>query len=110
VKTITQRPRPQHRGNESAAIALTAQLLSGLKTGAAEAIYLIPSAGPLRYSEFFDNYAESPSGSSFQRRHDGTHGTTWFGTERQIDQHGRTWQRSYKAVIDDFGNLVEVSA
>lgn len=108
MQTVTQRPRPQHRGNESAAIALTAQLLSGLKTGAAEAIHLIPSAEPLQYSEFGLLYAYSGSGSSFQRSHDSDSGTTWFGTERQIDQHGRRWDRPYCAVIDDFGNLVEV--
>lgn len=110
MQTITQRPRPQHRGDKSAAIALTAQSLSGLKTGAADAIHLIPSAEPLKYSEFSEVYASNWSGSSFQRRYDSAHGTTWFGFETQIDQHGRQWERRYHAVIDDFGKLVEVPA
>lgn len=105
----TLRRKPRHSGHESAAIALTAQLLSGLKTSAADALYLIPCAAPVKYSEFHElQYASNWSGSSFQRRYDGDHGVTWFGTEQQIDQHGREWQRRYSAVVDDFGTLVEV--
>lgn len=110
METVTQRRRPHQRGNESAAIALTARLLSGLKTSAAEAICLIPSSDVPRYCDGAPNFALSArTGSSFQRRHGSEHGTTWFGTERLLDQHGRKWERGYDAVIDDFGNLVEVA-
>lgn len=112
METITQRRKLQTCGAESAAIALTAQLLSGLRTSAADAIYLIPSSqGPRYYPDWYglDNSARSDDGSSwFQRRHDSDYGATWFGAETLIDQHGRQWERRYKAVQDDFGNLVEV--
>ncbi len=32
-----------------------------------------------------------------------------FVKENQNDQHGGMWQKAYPAVIDDFGNLVEVA-
>lgn len=115
MQTITRRRQPHHSGNESAAIALTASLLSGLKTGAADAIYLIPSSHVPRYPPDWicglDNWASSADLSqTFNRQHASPHGITWYGNERLIDQHGRQWERSYNAVQDDFGNLVEVSA
>lgn len=111
METVTRRRKPHHSG-ESAAIALTARMLSGLKTGAADAIHLIPSACvPAYHPEWvgLPNSAVTDDGSlCFQRRHDGNHGTTWFGFEKLLDQHGRRWERHFHAVIDDFGNLVEV--
>jgi len=113
VETITQRRKP-YRGSESAAIDLTARLLSGLRTSAAEAIHLIPSARvPAYHPEWMGlhNSAVTDDDSiSFQRRHDSNHGTTWFGFERLRDQQGRIWERHFHAVVDDFGNLVEVPA
>lgn len=38
----------------------------------------------------------------------GKHGTVWFGDEYFVDEHGREWDRRYRAVMDDFGGLVEV--
>jgi hypothetical protein len=110
VETVTRRFWAQHCGpNESAAIAITAKLLSGLKTGAADAIYLIPEVRAPRYTQFSGNFAFSDGGSRFHRRHDSIDGITWFGAERQTDQLGRVWERPFEAVIDDFGNLVEVA-
>lgn len=34
----------------------------------------------------------------------------WVGNEGMNDQLGRSWERFFFAVIDDFGNLVEVPA
>lgn len=34
----------------------------------------------------------------------------WQGAEKLQDQHGRIWKRFFSAVVDDFGNLVEVPA
>lgn len=48
-------------------------------------------------------------GGHFNRLH-GTNYCTWYGTEVAVDEAGRQWTRSYDAVIDDFGNLVEVPA
>lgn len=48
-------------------------------------------------------------GGNFARLHGSRH-VTWYGTERLLDQLGRVWARTYQAVIDDFGNLVEVAA
>lgn len=33
----------------------------------------------------------------------------WYGAELRSDEDGRRWERSLRAVCDDFGNLVEVS-
>lgn len=34
----------------------------------------------------------------------------WHGEEIRNDSSGREWSRSFNAVIDNFGNLVEVTA
>ena len=44
----------------------------------------------------------------FSRMHGCKYGTYWYGRCMLLDQHGRRWERNYDAVIDDFGNLVEV--
>jgi hypothetical protein len=45
----------------------------------------------------------------FQRMYGNSYAITWFGEETMVDQHGRAWSREFDAVIDDFGNLVEVA-
>lgn len=38
-------------------------------------------------------------------------GRHWWGQERRFDEQGRAWRRSIdRAVVDDFGTLVEVPA
>ena len=37
------------------------------------------------------------------------HPTRWFGHETLFDTAGREWVRVFEAVIDDFGDLVEVA-
>lgn len=44
----------------------------------------------------------------FQRFHQSEHGTLWFGEHCMLDPEGRRWERPFNAVVDDFGNLVEV--
>lgn len=92
MQTIPQRHQP-HTASQQAAIEL--------KPAAAE---------PLRYSEYHGALGGSGGGAHFSRLHDSTHGTTWYGYEKQQDQLGRTWERRYSAVVDDFGDLVEVRA
>lgn len=45
----------------------------------------------------------------FQRMYGNSYAITWFDEETMVDQHGRVWSREFDAVIDDFGNLVEVA-
>lgn len=47
---------------------------------------------------------------SVGRHHGQPSGETWFGTERAKDAQGRTWERTFVAVMDDFGSLVEVAS
>lgn len=44
----------------------------------------------------------------FQRQHGFNHAGAWFGAEYMADQRGRMWSREFRAVIDDFGDLIEV--
>lgn len=49
--------------------------------------------------------------SRHQRRHGNdtdTDAPPWHGSEGMIDQSGRLWERLFDAVMDDYGNLVEV--
>jgi hypothetical protein len=39
---------------------------------------------------------------------EGERAGVWYGQERRIDDLGRTWERRINAVVDDFGDLVEV--
>lgn len=43
-----------------------------------------------------------------QRNHAASDPWLWFGDEKQVDQFGRSWERSLRMVCDDFGDLVEV--
>lgn len=112
MQSISQRPAPHQGRNESAAIAITAQLLSGLKTRTGDTLTLYPSAGAPRYGWDAGSlfaYARG-SDSYFGRTHNSPYGTTWFGRDVLLDQHGRKWTRDWGAVVDDFGTLVEVAS
>ena len=56
--------------------------------------------------DLFDNAARVCG--HWQRTHGCEFGTTWFGRVAAYDQHGNRWERGWAAVVDDFGNLVEV--
>lgn len=51
-------------------------------------------------------HAKSPYGPRPRYRHP----TRWEGHETLFDSTGREWVRIFEAVIDDFGNLVEVAS
>lgn len=53
-------------------------------------------------------YGSGRQETHIQRMFDSEHGTTWFGRETRSDQLGRLWDRSFHAVVGDFGDLVEV--
>lgn len=48
------------------------------------------------------------SAMHINRRHGNELGKTWYGTQTATDSKGRVWERWFNAVVDDFGNLVEV--
>ena len=56
--------------------------------------------------DLFDHAAQTCG--HWQRTHGCEFGRTWFGRAVAYDQHGNRWERSWDAVVDDFGNLVEV--
>lgn len=43
------------------------------------------------------------------RMHGCEYGTTWYGRAVAFDKNGCKWVRDWDAVIDDFGDLVEVT-
>lgn len=60
-----------------------------------------------------DSFTDSTDGAGwncyFYRVFDGRRAGTWCGAESRLDATGMRWERSITfAVIDDFGNLVEV--
>lgn len=73
-----------------------------------------PAHQDLRF-EFLDdsNYSYSTlglaGGFAIHRHHCYLHDRPWFVEEKRVDQHGRIWNRTFKAVVDDFGTLVEVA-
>lgn len=78
----------------------------------ADPIVLTPIAakpGDMRWSGAgCTSWFQGSQGHHFQRIFGNRYAITWFGEEKMVDQHGRVWSREFDAVIDDFGNLVEV--
>lgn len=100
--------------------ATAAQLLHRLLQEAADAVapapgtvVLAPQGPPCHHGgdfnhayAYFDNYDTS---TRLARYHDfPTPG--WVGNEKRLDSSGRVWERRVHAVIDNFGDLVEVPA
>lgn len=92
-----------------------AQILAQLRAIThSPAIVLEPLPEVAAYSGFLreSNYCAIWAGSCrihFHRAYDRRHCTPWFGDETRIDQLGREWEHHFDAVIDDFGDLVEVA-
>lgn len=124
MQTFTpQRKLPTRRAQaaktESAALALTAQLLAGIKARSFDSPLLSPrqaNQAGLRARcwpdlALFTQVTCTRTGREryyFDRHHGSALGTTWHGLETLHDNAGRTWTRLFSAVVDDFGNLVEV--
>jgi hypothetical protein len=97
-----------------------AELLHRLQQEAAEAvapapgtIVLAPRAKRCHYtsndtslSGLFDDF----STSVYLFRHHGNGSSRWTGEETLRDADGRKWERRIHAVVDNFGDLVEVPA
>lgn len=66
----------------------------------------------IRYPALADWYRYQPHGNGgncWANRHDHSQNRhLWFAHEVRVDQLGREWTRSFAAVTDDFGWLVEV--
>lgn len=97
-----------------------AELLHRLLQEAAEAagpapgtVVLAPHGAPHHHGAtsnsayaYFDNFETAIKLYRF-------HGDTtpfWTGYEKRLDASGRTWERHVNAVVDNFGDLVEVPA
>lgn len=102
--------------------ATAAELLHRLQQEAAEAVapapgtVTLPPTGALRATGSGDGTYISAYDSSFNNSislvqiHSRQSPTRWSGTEVRRDANGQRWQRDFRAVVDDFGDLVEVSS
>lgn len=100
--------------------ATAAELLHRLQQDAADAvapapgtIVLKPHGAPRRYDAtdtrlcayFGDFYT-----SIYLYRHHGNGSAIWTGDESLVDASGTKWERRIRAVVNNFGDLVEVPA
>jgi hypothetical protein len=97
-----------------------AELLHRLQQEAADAVAPAPGTvtlqpmGALSPSSACDGtylaaYDASHSSSVTLMHHHGRQSLPrWSGVEVRRDPDGRRWERSFRAVVDDFGTLVEV--
>jgi hypothetical protein len=93
--------------------SIVAECLSAEETG----IVLPPPCAATLHHCYHrgDTWTSSRDGAGyacwFYRRHSGEDAGFWTGNESRIDSTGRTWSsRLERAVIDDFGDLVEVAS
>ena len=101
--------------------ATAAELLHRLQQEAAEAVTPAPGSVMLpppvkacgthstdtSYYVYFDGYSTR---KDFYLRHQRESQAKWAGSEERTDSDGRRWERRIAAVVDDFGELVEVVA
>ena len=100
--------------NQTERQALDAAIDAAL-SAVSEAIVLTPIVSHhdgamqwLENSNYCSGYVRPHMWHWYQRTHGNRDGTPWFGHERMVDQFGRLWGRSFDAIVDDFGSLVEV--
>ena len=100
--------------------ATAAELLHRLQQEAADAVAPAPGTvvlapqGALSHHggdanhayAYFDNYDTSTRLAHYH----GDRTPGWSGHEKRLDSSGRVWERRIRAVIDNFGDLVEVPA
>ena len=101
--------------------ATAAELLHRLQQEAADAVapapdtVTLPPTGVLQSSSacdatYFAAYGTGHFNSiSLVQNHGRQSQFKWNGSEVRYDTDGRRWERSIRAVVDDFGALVEVS-
>lgn len=100
--------------------ATAAELLHRLQQDAADAvapapgtIVLKPHGAPCRYDATDTRlcaYFGSYDTSIYLYRHHGNGSAIWTGDESLMDAGGTKWERRIRAVVDNFGDLVEVPA
>lgn len=97
--------------------ALYAEALAQVETTIAPApgTVLLPPVGKLRPSSASDASYMSAYGADFRgsvtliQNHGRQGQAKWSGDEVRYDTEGRRWERFIRAVINDFGDLVEVT-
>jgi hypothetical protein len=101
--------------------ATAAELLHRLQQEAAEAVapapgtVMLPPQGALKLSSACDEtYLSAYDAGHYNsitliQSHGRQSQDKWIGTEVRHDTKGHRWERSFRAVVDDFGALVEVS-
>lgn len=102
--------------------AIAAELLHRLQQEAADAAapapgtVTLPPVGTLRPSSACDGtylaaYGSGRSNSiTLLLNHGRQRPAKWSGSETRYDDHGHRWERNFYAVVDNFGDLVEVPA
>ena len=100
--------------------ATAAELLHRLQQEAADAVAPAPGTIVLKpHGALYIHSSENTSAYAYYDkydtstrlyRHHGNGSAIWTGREQLMDASGRTWERSIHAVIDNFGDLVEVPA
>lgn len=73
----------------------------------------LPGAREMRYlsdsNYCLDLHPGPGNNTSWMRYHYGVRAGYWIGTIELLCQRGTGWHSDFTAVVDDFGNLVEVS-
>lgn len=76
---------------------------------------VLAHSGPLRHLSpgsdawYIRAYSEDYRSSTYLMRSRTLPGGIWTGCEERRDADGRKWTRDIQAVVDDFGDLVEVA-
>ena len=75
----------------------------------------IPEGLKHRFAPHINGFLAESANRSYEHRlygpnHCGKRGALWWGFEESKDNLGRRWSRSIRAVVDNFGTLVEVPA
>lgn len=102
-------PAETERQALDTAISRSAELAQSTESAVQIILLTVPPA-PVRWLR--DSNACSigrlASDTWFQRAHGQNWSAPWFGGIAMVDQLGRKWERKFYAVVDDFGDLVEV--
>jgi len=107
--------RYAHANGTSQAIAASALRAAGVVHGA----IVLQALPPSRPMVPHDAYGQYEIGEAYEApgwiRISPSHGSRWrpgkwVVDERRSDADGREWSRMYPAVVNDFGDLVEVAA
>lgn len=87
--------------------------LAAITTHDPEQIVLHPPRGRQMHYCYQSNFCLDlrsglSSNTAWRREHQGIHAGYWTGTDELLCHRGTAWRHDFNAVVDDFGNLVEV--